>query len=312
MQKAVPFGSRSTADQVLAGIDLTGKYMLVTGCNSGLGFETMNAFAANGAHVIGLARDVETARHACREASPRCIPIGCDLSDLDSVREAVHDIGALEAPIDAIIANAAVGASATLHTHNGVAQQLAVNHLGHFALLNGLAPLIRTGSGRIVIVSDGAALARAPKQGILFDNLDGSRFYDADSFYAQAKLANVLFAKDLGLRLQARGISVNSVNPGITRGTGLRGARSAWSRALRWLPERFWKTPAQGAATQAFVAANPQAAGITGEYWADCKIAPHSPLLEDTDLMQRLWETSVALVHRQGAQNVLAPMLRAA
>src|SRR5882762_11670227 len=88
MVNSIPFGARSTADKVLAGIDLTGKRMVVTGCNSGIGFETMNALSANGAQVIGLARSLRDAEIACAKAGPSCSPIACDLADLDSVAAA--------------------------------------------------------------------------------------------------------------------------------------------------------------------------------------------------------------------------------
>src|ERR1700689_715928 len=107
MTKSIQFGRRSTADHVLAGIDLTGKHILVTGCNSGLGLETMNAFAANGASVIGVARTLEAASRACTAASPACIPVGCDLSNFDSIAAALVTIRRLAIPLDAIVANAA-------------------------------------------------------------------------------------------------------------------------------------------------------------------------------------------------------------
>jgi WW domain-containing oxidoreductase len=90
MASAIPHGARSTANQVLAGIDLTGKHILVTGCNSGIGFETMNALAANGAHVIGLARSLASAKSACEKVRPSATPVACDLADLDSVAVAAE------------------------------------------------------------------------------------------------------------------------------------------------------------------------------------------------------------------------------
>src|ERR1700743_3353532 len=106
MTQKHPFGARTTADQVLAGIDLTGRVMVVTGCASGLGFETLSALTANGAHVFGLARTLEEARDACTAAGPFTTPVACDLADLDSVAEAARAIGGRAGAIDAIVANA--------------------------------------------------------------------------------------------------------------------------------------------------------------------------------------------------------------
>src|SRR5580700_10620696 len=98
-----PFNGRSTADKVLAGIDLTGKRFVVTGCNSGIGFETMSALCANGAQVLGLARSLRDAEIACAKAGPSCTPVECDLADLDSIAAAGGMIRALEVPLDAIV-----------------------------------------------------------------------------------------------------------------------------------------------------------------------------------------------------------------
>jgi WW domain-containing oxidoreductase len=221
MVKSIPFGARSTADKVLAGVDLSGKRFVVTGCNSGIGFETMSALCANGAQVLGLARSLRDAELACAKAGPFCIPVACDLADLDSVAAAAGTIRALDAPLDAIVANAGIANLPTLQTRYGVELQFLVNHLGHFALVNGLSGLVRNGTGRIVIVSSSASLNQAPAEGIMFDNLDGRRFYKPFTFYGQSKLANALFAKELSRRLSARAIAVNSLHPGATRGTGL-------------------------------------------------------------------------------------------
>src|SRR3982074_3345990 len=221
MANSNPFGVRSTADKVLAGIDLTGKRIVVTGCNSGIGFETMSALGANGAQVIGLARSLRDAETACVKAGPSCLPVACDLADLGSIAAAARTIRALEVPLDAIVANAGIANLPTLQTRYGVEMQFLVNHIGHFPLVNGLSGLGRNGTGRIVIVSSSASIKQAPAEGIMFDNLDGGRFYKPFTFYGQSKLANALFAKELSRRLSARGIAVNSLHPGATRGTGL-------------------------------------------------------------------------------------------
>jgi WW domain-containing oxidoreductase len=309
MADPILFGARSTADKVLAGIDLTGRHIVVTGCNSGIGFETMNALCANGAHVIALARSLPDAETAARKAGPFATPVACDLSDLDSVAAAAAAIRALQVPLDAIVANAGIARLPALETRYGIEMQFLVNHIGHFALVNGLTELVRSGTGRIVIVSSRAA-NRAPTAGIMFDNLDGSRFYDPQMFYAQSKLANALFAKELSRRLGSRGIAVNSLHPGATRGTGLNrhlrlAAKLAFA-AAQW----FMKSPPRGAATQALLAANPGVGSTSGEFWSDCRIAEGNPLIDDPGLAARLWELSEDIVAARSASPAKA--LRAA
>jgi WW domain-containing oxidoreductase len=289
MTKSLQFGRRSTADQVLAGIDLTGKHIIVTGCNSGLGRETMNAFAANGASVIGLARSIEAASRACFQASSACIPVGCDLSNFDSITAALDTIRGLSVPLDAIVANAAAANLATLETRYGVERQFLTNHLGHFMLVNGIADLLRDGSARIVMVSSGASISQSRSEGIMFDNLDGRQFYDSSIFYAQSKLANALYAKELSRRLAARGIAANSADPGAARTRIRKG----------FFTRLFAKTAAQAAATQALLAASPEASGITGEHWSNCKISPGNALLQDTVLARRLWDVSQEILDRE-------------
>jgi WW domain-containing oxidoreductase len=301
MVKSIQFGARSTADKVLAGVDLTGKRFVVTGCNSGIGFETMSALCANGAQVLGLARALPDAEKACRKAGPSCIPVACDLADLDSVAAAARTIRAFDLPLDTIVANAGIANLPTLQTRYGVEMQFLVNHIGHFALVNELSALVRNGTGRIVVVSSSASIKQAPAEGIMFDNLDGRRFYKPFAFYGQSKLANALFAKELSRRLSPRGIAVNSLHPGATRGTGLnKNAGPAMNVALA-AARLFMRSAPRGAATQALLAANPSVSGVTGEFWSNCQIAKGNPLLEDAGLAKRLWEVSDDIVARQGA-----------
>ena len=302
MNRAVPFGSRATADQVLAGVDLTGKHIMVTGCNSGLGFETMNALAANGAQVIGLARSAQAAAEACARAGKACIPVPCDLADLDSVAQAARIVGGLNLPLDAIIANAAVAFLPTLQTRYGVELQFLVNYLGHFSLLHELAGLVREGTGRIVIVSSDAGIKHAPPRGIEFDNLDGGRGYHAAAFYAQSKLALAVYAKELSRRWSARGIVVNSLHPGGTRDTRLHRYLGVPKRLLMATTRVFRKTTQQGAATQSFLAASPRAAGVSGEYWSNCEVVRGSPHLDDPGLAQTLWTVSERIVRAHRAR----------
>jgi WW domain-containing oxidoreductase len=297
MTNSISFGRRSTADQVLTGIDLSGKCFVVTGCNSGLGFETMNALAANGATVIGLARTLEAASQACARANPSCIPVACDLADFESIAAAVRTVRALADPFDAIVANAGV-AKQSLRIRYGVEMHFLVNHLGHFVLVNELADRLCDNDGRIVMVSGAASIDQAPAAGIMFDNLDGRRSYDPQLFYGQSKLANALYARELSCRLSARGIAVNAVDPGASR-TALGQGTHPRKRPLASLLARLMtKSAAQGAATQTLLAASPRVAGISGEYWTDCRIAQGSALMSDEGLAMRLWDVSEEIVVR--------------
>ena len=288
MRKFAQFGRRTSADQVLAGIDLSGKRILVTGCNSGLGLETMNALAANGAGVIGLARSMAAASQACAAAGPACIPVACDLSNFNSIAAALGTIRDLSVPLDAIVANAGA-ANLPLQTRYGVELHFLANHLGHFMLINGLVDRLRDRSGRVVLVSGAASVSQAPVEGIMFDNLDGRRVYDPATFYAQSKLANALYAKELSRRLRGRGICVNSVDPGA--------ARTRLNKA--WRTRLFAKSAARAAATQTLLAASPLVEDITGEYWTNCNIYRGNALLEDAVLAKRLWDVSQEILERQ-------------
>jgi WW domain-containing oxidoreductase len=298
MTSSIPHGARSTANQVLAGVDLTRRWILVTGCNEETGFETMNALAANGAHVFGLASSLAVAKNACDQIGPRATPVACDHADLDSVAAAAEMIRGLRVSLDAIVTNAEVAIPPTLRTRYGVEFQFLCNYIGHFALVNQLLDLVRNGTGRIVIVSSSASVMQAPPGGIMFDNLDGHRFYDPMTFYAQSQFAAALYAKELSRRLRRRAIAVNSLHPGATKGTGLRKDLLLPLRVVRSTVQLFTKSAAQRAATGALLAASPCVTGITGEYWSDCQVAEGNPLLNDSELAKRLWQVSRQIVER--------------
>jgi WW domain-containing oxidoreductase len=298
MASSIPHGARSTANQVLAGVDLTRKWILVTGCNEEIGFETMNALAANGAHVFGLANSLASAKNACNQIGPRATPVACDLADLNSVAAAAETIRGLQVSLDVIIANSEVASPATLQTRYGVELQFFSNYIGHFALVNRLLDLMRSGTGRIVIVSSSASVTHAPPEGIMFDNLDGHRSYDPVTFYGQSKLAVALYGKELSRRLRRRVIAVNSLHPGVAKGTGPRKDLLLPLRVVQSTVQQFMKSAGQRAATAALLAASPCVAGITGEYWSDCQIAKGNPLLNDSELGKRLWQVSMQIIAR--------------
>src|SRR5712675_817143 len=294
---AIPFAGRSTADDVLSGVDLADKTILITGCNSGIGFETMRALQAHGAHVIALARSEQSARDAIARAGGGT-PVACDLGDLASVDAAIGKIHGLGRQLDAVIANAGVMGASQAEQLHGVEKQFWVNHVAHFRLVNGLLDLVPDRTARIVVVSSLASKLSAPKEGIAFGDLDGRKNYRATRFYAQSKLANALFARELSQRLAERGIAVNSLHPGSILGTGFLRNAAAPIRLLLRLARPLGKTLPQGAATQTLLAASPLVAGVTGLYWSDCKPAKGSPHLEHAELRERLWTVTEDVLTR--------------
>lgn len=294
MFRSIPFGPQSTANNVLAGLDLSGRTILITGCCSGIGFETLRALATRGAHVIGLARSREAARRACAQVRGSSTAVECDLANMDSVQAATDTVRKLGRPLDAIVASAGIKGSKYLEVRGGVELQFLVNHIGHFALINGLIDIVPDTNGRVVIVSSDANIH--PKGGILFHNLDGRQFYEPVSFYGQSKLACALYAKELSRRLSPRRIAVNSVHPGTVGGTRLNRSLGFPMAPILRIAGYFMKTVPQGAATQTLLAASPLVQGISGEYWADCQIANGSLFLLDRAMAERLWNTSERIV----------------
>ena len=296
------FSARSSADHVIAGVDLSAKRFVVTDCNSDNGFQTMRALDANGAEVIGLAASITDARAACAQAGAACIPVACDLSELGSVAAAAEYIRISHAPLDGIIANAEIPRLPALQTRYDVEMQFLGNYLGHFALVNNLCDIVRNRTGRIVILGSGARLDRLPPEGIRFDNLDGRHYYDSSVFYEQSKFAVALYGKELARRLRARGVAVNSVQPARVNGYLAR------ALGLIQLVANFFVGVEQRiAATQTLLAASPSVARISGESWRDCRIVAAHPLLDDVALAERLWKISVRML-RGSAVDIAAPV----
>jgi NAD(P)-dependent dehydrogenase (short-subunit alcohol dehydrogenase family) len=270
-----------TAAEAVAGLDLSTHTILITGCNSGLGFETMRALASRGAFVVALARTRSLAQESLSKAGARGLAVECDLSDLKSVATAIKAILSTNRKLDAVVASAGiVGAKALVKKH-GVEIQFLVNYLAHFALLNGLSRAIKDHTGRIVIVSSDASEKQAPKEGIRF---------------GQSKLACSLYAKELARRLASRGIVVNSLHPGAVRGTGLNKNLAFPLNILLKLASFFMKTVEEGATTQTYLAANPAVANVTGQYFKNCQVATGSRFLSDEAIALRLWAVSEELI----------------
>ncbi len=211
------FGANSTAEEVTAGLELNGMTALLTGCNSGIGFETMRVLAGRGVHVIGAARTLEKAEKACDSVDGRATPLVIELTEFDTVVAAAEKVKAMGVAIDMLILNAGVMALPELQQVNGIERQFVVNHLGHFLLVDQLKDLVTTArQGRVVIVSSSAHVW-APDEGIQFDNLSGESEYDPFKAYGQSKLANGLFSRELARRLADTRATSNSLHPGFIR-----------------------------------------------------------------------------------------------
>jgi WW domain-containing oxidoreductase len=287
------FGYNSTAEEVLVGAPLAGKTFLVTGSNSGLGFETVRALAGAGARVVATARTEEKAADAFRGRPGEVIPLALELSEPASVRAAVAAMRALGHPLDGIVANAGIMALPTRTLQHGYEAQFFTNHVGHFLLVTGLLDRL-TPTGRVVMLSS-EAHRNAPAEGIRLDDLAAEKSYGAWMAYGQSKLANILFARELAKRLPS-GQTANSVHPGVIATNLVRHMNPVLQGIWRYAgPVVFLKTTPQGAATSCYVAANPAAGATSGEYWADCNVATPAAHGRDDALAAALWERSMEI-----------------
>jgi NAD(P)-dependent dehydrogenase (short-subunit alcohol dehydrogenase family) len=288
------FGYGSTAEQVTEGVSLAGQTILVTGCNSGLGLETLRVLSLRGARVVGTARTVEKAKTACDSVKGATIPVACELSEPASVRACVDQLKAQDIKLDAIICNAGIMALPKLEKAFGYEQQFFTNHIGHFILVTGLLEQL-TATGRVVMLSS-SAHAMAPKGGIQFDNLSGDKGYNDWKNYGQSKMANLLFAKELARRFEGTKKTANSVHPGVIRTNLARHMNPIASFAFGLAGPLFLKSVEQGAATQVYVATSPKLASTSGEFFADCNVAKPRANGSDAETAKRLWEVSEKIV----------------
>lgn len=269
-----PYTARTTAAEILAGVDLTGRRMIVTGGASGIGAAAVRALAGAGAEVTVATRDPARADALVAEfAGPGSVRAAAlDLADLASVDAFV---AAWDGPLHALVANAGIMAIPTRQlTPQGWELQLGTNYLGHFALARGLhGNLGAAGSARVVVVSSGAHLREA------FDFADPQferQPYDPWSAYGRSKTADVLLATGIARRWAADGITANALNPGYINTNLQRHLDDDALRAFGVLDEAgnridlpYYKTPAQGAATTVLLAASPLVEGVTGRYFDD-------------------------------------------
>ncbi len=288
------FGYASTAEEVTEGLDLSGKTYLVTGCNSGLGLESMRVLCLRGATVIGAARTLAKAQTAGDSVSGQTVPLACELSEPASVRAAVQTVIDGEHKLDGILCNAGIMMLPSRVVHYGVEMQFFTNHIGHFMLVTGLLDQL-TDTGRVVAVSSyGHTLTY--RDGMRLDDLDAAGGYGATTAYGQSKLANVLFANHLATLLKP-GQTANSLHPG-TIATNLARHLPAAVIAIFGAVGNVLanKTIPQGAATSLYVLTHPTNASVSGRYFADVNEHPTSAYGADADLARRLWVKSEEIV----------------
>jgi NAD(P)-dependent dehydrogenase (short-subunit alcohol dehydrogenase family) len=315
------FGAQSTTEEVLQGIDLSGKRILVTGVSAGLGIETARALAAHGAHVVGAARDLAKAERATAPVRSDAANGGSlelielDLANLKSVRACANRLVAADLPFDVVIANAGVMACPFGHTADGFETQFGTNHLGHFVLINRIANLLQPGSRLVNLASSGHRYADVDLDDPGFERTD----YDPRVAYGRSKTANILFAVEFDRRHRDRGVRATAVHPGGIRTEldrhmqdgELEGliAQINEQLAAEGHPPFAFKTVPQGAATSVWAGTVAEAGEIGGRYCENCHVTTNvtdgmiSPVSEgvrpyalDPDRAAALWAKSEEMV----------------
>lgn len=284
------------AEPRLEQVDMSGRVCLVTGANSGIGFEVARQLAGLGAAVTMLCRDRErgeAARAAILEAVDGASVelLLADMSSLEQVRDAARQFRAGHDRLDVLVNNAGAVFPKRLITDGGVEQTFAVNHLGYFALTAELLDLVEVSTpARIVNVS-----SIAHRRGrIDFDDLAFTEGWSTMNAYRRSKLANVLFSYELARRLEGRGVTVNAIHPGIVAtnfGSGVR-----WIRWLTRPVQRLMTQADEAGAAVARLATSPALEGVTGRYFNKWDEERSSELSHDRAVQRRLWEVSAALV----------------
>ena len=280
-----PFGASSTTDDVLAGVDLGGKRVLVTGVSAGLGVETARALAAHGARVVGAARDLAKAERATAGVWEQAAKGGgfelieLDLASLESVRACADALVADGRRFDAVIANAGVMRTPFGQTADGFETQFGTNHLGHFVLVNRIAALIAPGGRLVNVASSGHRYADV--------DLDDRNFertpYDPMIAYGRSKTANILFAVEFDRRHRDRGVRATALHPGgIRTELGRHMPPDELDRLVAHINAQLaaegqrpfaWKTIPQGAATSVWAAVVAPAEAVGGRYCENCHVS---------------------------------------
>ncbi|KAI8470993.1 MAG: hypothetical protein J3K34DRAFT_418672 [Monoraphidium minutum] len=292
------------ASRAVAAAAAPGKHIVITGANTGIGFEAALDLAGKGYDVTLACRNDDKAAAAAKRirdavAGAKVETLRLDLADLDSVRDASKQLLDSAKPIDVLLNNAGVMACPYMETKQGFEYQFGTNHLGHFLLTTMLLPKLQQNPGPVRIVNVASAAHAFGK--IDFDSFRKPKDYKEWPFYGQSKLANILFTYELARRLSSPGSpTVNALHPGVVRtelGRYLLSEDASFVTKAMWaLMIPFTKTPVQGAQTSIYLASSPEAEGISGKYWDNCKPISSTPGSYDTDVAKRLFEVSQELV----------------
>jgi len=279
------FGATSTTEEVLSGVDLRGKRILVTGVSAGIGVETARSLVAHGAQVVGAARDLAKAETATAQVRTDAEAhngsfemVALDLASLASVRASADGLLAAGKPFDVIIANAGVMATPFGHTADGFETQFGTNHLGHFVFVNRIARLLRAGGRLINLASSGHRFSNVDLQDPNFERTP----YEPFVAYGRSKTANILFAVAFDRRHRDRGIRAAAVHPG---GIHTELARHMEPGQLQAMVDQItkqvaaegkgpfqFKTIPQGAATSVWAAVVASSDEVGGRYCENCHV----------------------------------------
>ena len=282
--------------------DMQGKTVVVTGGNSGIGFETAAALAAMGARVVVTARNADKGRAAVADITQRLGGdaqvqlVVFDLADLASVRRGASELLEQVPRLDVLVNNAGLVLSERTETVDGFEATFATNHLGPFLLTNLLLDRVRASApARIVNVASTAH--NAARKGIPFDDLQSEKKYATMRVYGRSKLANILFTLELARRLEGTGVTANSLHPGTVRtGYGADGdARGLLALGLK-ISSPFFLSSAKGARTSIYLASDPEVEHVSGLYFVKCKPKQPKRWARDGEAARHLWQVSEELV----------------
>ncbi len=287
------FGYGSTAKEVTEGISLNGKTFLLTGCNSGIGKETLRVLKLRGANIIGSARTKQKAEEALNEIGGG-LGLEIELSNPSSIIKSTEEIKKQNIKLDGIICNAGIMALPNLEKSFGYELQFFTNHIGHFLFVTNLLDSLQENC-RVVVLSSAAHFI-APKEGIDFDNLKAEKYYSPWTFYGQSKFANLVFAKELARKFQGTNKLSFAVHPGVIK-TNLSRHFNPILNLLYSLTEPiFLKSIPQGAATSTYLATNKLLSNDSGSYFSDVNKARERPDANSIEIGKKLWEVSERII----------------